>query len=275
VVGDGGADFGSEFVGGCLVEAGLEQQVVPANDGVLDEAVAGFGDLLLLLDASFLPPAFLARLFATVNPLPNLQPTWNLAPTDDAPVIRLDRETGARHLDVLKWGLIPYFTKDLKTARHPINARSDTVARLGMFKAAFAKRRCLVPATAYYEWRDDPEGKTPFAVARLDGEPVVFGGIWEHWRSADGDELTTFATITTEANQQLAPIQPRMPVIIEKADWPVWLGEVEGDVPALLRPAPETVLRLWLADQRVGNVKNNGPELLEQHGVETAQPALL
>jgi putative SOS response-associated peptidase YedK len=225
--------------------------------------------------ASFLPPEFLARLFATVNPLPNLQPTWNLAPTDDAPVVRLDRETGARHLDVLKWGLIPYFTKDLKTARHPINARSDTVARSAMFKAAFAKRRCLVPATAYYEWRDDSEGKTPFAVARLDGEPVVFGGIWEHWRSADGDEVNTFATITTEANRQLSSIQPRMPVIIEKADWPVWLGEVEGDVPALLRPAPENVLRLWLADKRVGNVKNNGPELLEQHGVETKQPALL
>jgi len=84
--------------------------------------------------SSFLPPEFLARLFATVNPLPNLQPTWNLAPTDDAPVIRLDRETGARHLDILKWGLIPYFTKDLKTARRPINARSDTVARSGMFK---------------------------------------------------------------------------------------------------------------------------------------------
>ena len=154
------------------------------------------------------PPEFLARLFATVNPLPNLQPTWNLAPTDDAPVIRLDRETGARHLDVLKWGLIPYFTKDLKTARHPINARSDTVARSGMFKAAFAKRRCLVPASAYYEWRDDPEGKTPFAVARLDGDPVVFGGIWEHWQSADGDELTTFATITTAANR---------PVIVDPA----------------------------------------------------------
>jgi len=180
--------------------------------------------------ASFLPPEFLARLFATVNPLPNLQPTWNLAPTDDAPVVRLDRETGARHLDVLKWGLIPYFTKDLKTARHPINARSDTVARSGMFKAAFAERRCLVPATAYYEWRDDPAGKTPFAIARLDGEPVAFGGIWEHWESADGHRLDTFATITTEANQQLSMIQPRMPVIIEKADWPVWLGEVEGDV---------------------------------------------
>jgi putative SOS response-associated peptidase YedK len=138
--------------------------------------------------ASFLPPEFLARLFTTMNPLPHLQPTWNLAPTDDATVIRLDRK-GARHLDVLRWGLIPYFSKELKTARRPINARSDTVARSGMFKAAFAKRRCLVPATAYYEWRDDPEVKTPFAVARLDDEPVVFGGIWEHRQSTDGDEL--------------------------------------------------------------------------------------
>ena len=135
--------------------------------------------------ASFLPAEFIARLFATVNPLPNLAPTWNMAPTMDAPVVRL--VDGARHLDALKWGLVPYFTKDLKKARKPINARSETIAKSGMFKAAFAERRCLVPAPAYYEWRDDPDGKTPFAVARIDGEPVVFGGIWERWKSPDGE----------------------------------------------------------------------------------------
>jgi putative SOS response-associated peptidase YedK len=136
--------------------------------------------------ASYLPPELIARLFGTVNPLPNLQPTWNLAPTDDAPVVR-PATNGERHLDVLKWGLVPYFTKDLKKARKPINARSETVATSGMFKAAFAKRRCLVPAPAYYEWRDDPEGgKTPFAVARVDGNPVAFAGIWEEWRAPDG-----------------------------------------------------------------------------------------
>ena len=123
--------------------------------------------------ASF-PRKFIARLFATVNPLPNLAPTWNMAPTMDAPVVRL--VDGERHLDALKWGLVPYFTKDLKKARKPINARSETIAKSGMFKAAFAERRCLVPAPAYYEWRDDPDGKTPFAVARIDGDPVVFGG---------------------------------------------------------------------------------------------------
>ena len=122
--------------------------------------------------ASFLPAEAIAKIFGTVNPLPNLAPTWNMAPTMDAPVVRLARD-GERHLDVLKWGLVPYFTKDMKKARKPINARDDNVAKSGMFKDAFARRRCLVPAPVYYEWRDDPDGKTPFAVARIDGEPVA------------------------------------------------------------------------------------------------------
>lgn len=158
--------------------------------------------------ASYLPPAFIARLFGTVNPLPDLRPTWNMAPTQDALFVRWDPERDERHLDVLTWGLVPSFTKDLKRARKPINARSETGATSGMFKAAFAKRRCLVPAAAYYEWRNDPEGKVPFAVARLDGAPVAFGGIWEAWSAPDGETLRTFSTITTEANRQLSAIQP-------------------------------------------------------------------
>jgi putative SOS response-associated peptidase YedK len=92
------------------------------------------------------------------------------------------------------------------------NARSETIAKSGMFRAAFAQRRCLVPAPAYYEWRDDPDGKTPLAVARVDGDPVAFGGIWEVWKSPDGEILQTFATSTTDANRQLSTIQDRMPV---------------------------------------------------------------
>jgi putative SOS response-associated peptidase YedK len=116
------------------------------------------------------------------------------------------------------------------------------------------------PKPLYYEWRDDPDGKTPFAVARVDGEPVAFGGIWETWRSPEGERLQTFATITTEANALLATVQDPMPVIIEKADWPLWLGEVDGDPALLLRPE---VLRLWPVDKKVGNVRNDGPELIE------------
>jgi putative SOS response-associated peptidase YedK len=221
--------------------------------------------------ASFLPPDLIARLFGTTNATPNYKPTWNLAPTDDAPVVRLASDN-ERHLDVLKWGLVPYFTKDLRKARKPINARSETVATSGMFKGAFAKRRCLVPAPAYYEWRDDPDGKVPFAVARVDGGPVVFAGIWESWRSPDGEVLHTFSTITTDANRQLAAIQDRMPVIVEKADWPLWLGEIEGNFPALLRAVPEGVLRVWPVDKRVGNVRNDGPELLAERQQEPVLP---
>ena len=223
--------------------------------------------------ASFLPAEAIAQIFGTVNPLPNLEPTWNMAPTKDAPVVRLSRE-GQRHLDALKWGLVPYFTKDLKKARKPINARDDNVAKSGMFREAFAKRRCLVPAPVYYEWRDNPDGgKTPFAVARVDGEPVAFGGIWQHWRSPDGEMLQTFATITTDANALLAPIQDRMPVIIERADWPLWLGELDGDPATLLRAAAEDVLRFWPVNKKVGNVRNDGPELIEP--VVPAEASLL
>jgi putative SOS response-associated peptidase YedK len=143
-----------------------------------------------------------------------------------------------------------------------------------MFRAAFAQRRCLVPAPAYYEWRDDPDGKIPFAVARIDGDPVAFGGIWEEvWKSPDGEVLQTFATITTDANRQLSTIQDRMPVIIERNDWPLWLGETEGDPGKLLRTLPENVLRVWPIGKAVGNVRNDGPELLEPTTV--AEPALL
>jgi putative SOS response-associated peptidase YedK len=236
--------------------------------------------------ASFLPPEALARLFGTKNPLPNLRATWNMAPTMSAPVVRRHPETGDRHLDALTWGFVPAFTKTLKEARKPINARSETAATSGMFRAAFAKRRCIVPASAFYEWRAvsgderradpgderravsgderraDPGGKTPFAIARADGEPMAFAGIWEGWRSPEGDILRSFAILTTTVNQQMSALHARMPVILQPDDWAAWLGEAGGDPAALLRPLPDGVLTLWQVDRRVGNVRNDGPELL-------------
>jgi putative SOS response-associated peptidase YedK len=124
-------------------------------------------------------------------------------------------ETGQRHLVTLRWGLVPYFTKDPKRAWKPINARCETVATSAMFRSAFAYRRCLAPAAAYYEWWYDPEGKTLFAVTRVDGGPVAFTGIWKEWQSPEGEVLRTFATMTAEANRQLSGIQDRMPVIVD------------------------------------------------------------
>jgi putative SOS response-associated peptidase YedK len=212
--------------------------------------------------ASFLPPELIARLFGTRNPLPNLKPTWNMAPTMDAPVVRRHPESGERHLDALTWGFVPAFTKTLKEARRPINARAETVATVGMFRNAFAKRRCIVPAAAFYEWQAGADGKTPYAIARTNGEPLAFAGIWEGWRAPDGNVMRTFAIVTTTANSQMAVLHERMPVILEPADWPVWLAEEAGDPATLLRPSNEGNLRLWPVDKRVGNVRNDGPELL-------------
>ena len=109
----------------------------------------------------------------------------------------------------------------------------------------------------------------------MDGDPVAFAGIWEEWQSPEGETLRTFATMTTESNRLLAAIQDRMPVIIEREDWPLWLGEVDGDSRTLLRPAPEDVLRVWPVGKEVGNVRNDGPGLLEPDRPADAAPAPL
>ena len=214
--------------------------------------------------ASFIPADRLHQLFRTVNPTPNLQPTWNMAPTRDAPVVRLHPETRQRHLDLLRWGLVPHFTKDLKAAKCPINARAETAAASGMFRGALAARRCIVPADAFYEWKTTPDGKQPYAITRADGAPLAFAGLWEGWRSPEGETLRTFAILTTTANAAMSQIHTRMPVILEQPDWPAWLGETETAPADLLRPAAEQTLRIWPVSRAVNNVRNNGAGLLEQ-----------
>ena len=121
--------------------------------------------------ASTLPPDAIRALFATTGPVPNLAPSWNVAPMQDTMVVRRHPETGERRLDLLRWGLIPSWTPDVKAARKPINARSETAGSSGMFKAALAQRRCPVTADAFYEWQAMPDGKQSYAIARRDGTP--------------------------------------------------------------------------------------------------------
>jgi putative SOS response-associated peptidase YedK len=213
--------------------------------------------------ASFLPAEAIARIFGTTNPLPNLAPSWNVAPTSDAAVVRRHPETGARHLDLLKWGLLPYWTKEPTRAQRPINARSETAAKSGMFHRALEQRRCLVPADAFYEWKVVEGGKQPYAIARQDGQPIAFAGLWESFRWPDQTVTRSFTILTTMPNAEMSELHDRMPVILEAADWPVWLGEADGNYSALMRPAPDGLLRTWPVDRRVGSPRNNGPELLE------------
>jgi putative SOS response-associated peptidase YedK len=213
--------------------------------------------------ASFLPAEAIARIFGAVNPLPNLAPSWNVAPTQSALVVRRHPGTAERHLDLLRWGLLPYWTKEPTKMQQPINARSETAAKSGMFRGPLAQRRCIVHADAFYEWKVVEGGKQPYAIARQDGKPLAFAGIWESFRWSDETVHRGFAIMTTTPNAEMDELHDRMPVILEEQDWPVWLSEAEGNHRALLRPAPDGTLRTWPVARRVGSPKNNGPELLE------------
>jgi putative SOS response-associated peptidase YedK len=208
------------------------------------------------------PVEEIRRIFETVNPPPNFAPTWNMAPTRLAPVVRRHPETGARHLDLLRWGLVPHWVKDLKATRQPINARAETAATTPMFRDALARRRCLVPIDAFYEWQAADGAKLPFAVARADGAMMVLAGLWEGWRGLDGEVIRSYTLLTTAACPVLRPLHERMPVILEPPDWPLWLGETGGDPAPLLRPSGAE-FRLWCVSTKVNNVRHDGPELLD------------
>lgn len=210
-------------------------------------------------------PAVLAALFA-LRELEDFEPRWNLAPSQAAPVVtRNDRRDGTA-LRTMRWGLIPSWSKDSKIAYRTINARSETAATKPSFRAAYKKRRCLVPATWFYEWRKEGKEKTPFRIQRADGEPLVMAGLFEHWKgSATEPQRTTFTVLTTSANEDMEGLHDRMPCLIERGDHQRWL-DVEHDDPdalaALLQPAPAGTLVHDRVSQRVGNVKNEGPDLL-------------
>lgn len=188
-------------------------------------------------------------------------------------VVRRHPTTGERSLDLLRWGLVPHFHKgELKTARRPINARSETAGGSGMFRGALAARRCLIPVDAFYEWKSLDGGKQPYAIARQDGAPLAFAGLWESWRAADEGILRSFAILTTAANATMRALHDRMPVILEAADWATWLGEDAGDPASLMQPAMDGVLHLWPVSKAVNSVKNNMPDLLDRIDDPMAPP---
>jgi len=222
-------------------------------------------------------PAAVARYFETVNPLPNIAASWNRAPTQDALVVRRHPETGARHLDALRWGLVPRWAKDASGAAKMINARSESIAEKPAFREAFRKRRCIVTADGFYEWRTEGKAKQPFAVAMADGAPMALAGLWEGWRGPDGSILRSCTIVTGAANAKLAPLHQRMPMILPRAAWPAWLGEVPADeaaLLALLQPCPPEAVLAWPVSPRVNKVAENDPALLARDPLAVAPAGL-
>ncbi|KAA2212659.1 SOS response-associated peptidase [Teichococcus oryzae] len=218
-----------------------------------------------------------AEHFEAVPPLPNIAPSWNVAPTQDAPVLRRHPESGARHLGSLRWGLVPRWARDASGGARLMNARAESVAEKPSFRDAFARRRCLVPADGFYEWRTEGKAKQTYAVALRDGAPMALAGLWEGWKSPEGEWLRSFSIITTEANAKQALVHHRMPVILPREDWPAWLGEAEAAPEALLdllRPCPPEWLSCWPVDNRVGRVAENDPALLGRDPLATPPPEL-
>lgn len=219
-------------------------------------------------------PSEVAEYFETVNPFPNTRPSWNVAPTQDALVVRRHPETGARHLDALRWGLVPRWAKDASGGARMINARAETVAEKPAFRDAYRRRRCLVPADGFYEWRAAAGGaragpKQAYTVQAADGAPLSLAGLWEGWRDpASGEVLRTFTIVTTAANETLRPLHDRMPVMLPRVAWPLWLGEAEEDAPgalsALLDGHLTPALEIWPVGPRVGRVSEDDAGLIER-----------
>jgi putative SOS response-associated peptidase YedK len=193
---------------------------------------------------------------------------YNVAPTTMQPVIREARDTGDRELVLMRWGLIPYFTKALSDVRGitTINARAETVATSPTYRTPFQRRRCIIPATGFYEWQKiSPSQKQPYRFDLSSGEPLAFAGLWDAWKEPKKSAqqvdtwLQSFTIITTDPNELMAPIHSRMPVILRPSDYDRWLSRAESD-PAhlpldLLRPYPADEMEAHQVHPGVGNVQ--------------------
>jgi putative SOS response-associated peptidase YedK len=194
---------------------------------------------------------------------------FNVAPSLEVYAV-IERED-QRRLGTLRWGFVPHWVRQLKGSRQPINARVETVASSRMFGDAFRRRRCLIPADGFYEWKDRGEGraKQPYLLADPDGQPLAFAGIWSVWRDPaqdDADPLYSTAIVTTAARGTMEELHHRMPVVLPESLWADWLTADEGEAPHLLDAvtslgAPR--LTATPISSRVNDVRNDGPELLE------------
>jgi len=229
------------------------------------------------------PPSLLAERFGAEEIVAEEEageassPRWNVAPSTKVWAVATSRSGGTRRLGAFRWGLVPNWSKDPSAGYRMINARVEKLKTSAAFKRALQRRRCIVPADAFYEWRRGPSGrgrKQPFLIRRCDGAPFAFAGLWDLWRPADDPEaelLRSCTIITTEANQLVARVHDRMPVALPAERWDAWLDPGNEDIHAmsgLLVPVPAEEMEMFPVGLDVNDVRNDGPELalpLEGH----------
>jgi putative SOS response-associated peptidase YedK len=200
-------------------------------------------------------PADLRDSFA-LSDIPVLKPRFNIAPTQPIATIRT-----AGVLEELRWGLVPFFSEGPKSVGGRwINARAETIAKLPVFRDSFAKRRCLIVIDGFYEWIKEGKSKRPFHIRRVDRQPFALAGVWDKWRNDDKTETIESCSIVTCASRGvIAPIHDRMPVILAKESWELWMQGNADDVGMLLVPRDPELITIEVSSA-VNSVKNDGPE---------------
>jgi len=196
-------------------------------------------------------------------PPSNFPPRYNVAPTDPIPIVRVDPRDGEREVAMALWGLIPFWMKEKPKAPH-INARAETVHKTPLFREAFAKRRCLIPATGYYEWQKRADGRQPYRFVRKDLEPFAFAGLWEYAR-VDEEGVISAALIVGEPNPLAAAVHDRMPVILLPDDYDRWLDNDTpvDDLRGMLKPYDVELMKAYAVSRAVNSVKNDTEECIQ------------
>ena len=208
-----------------------------------------------------LPQDAMAQLFEArpANDLPNI-PNFNVCPTNAVHVVHNQGE--GRDLVSMRWGFIPHWYKSPTDGPLLINARSETIAEKPAFRAACRERRCLIPATGFYEWTKDDEGKRlPWYIHPSDEQPLVFAGVWQDWER-EGERHRTCAIVTCKANPTMSQIHARMPVVLTPDQWALWLGENGHGAARLMTAAPDDFLDFYRVDPAVNSNRAKGPELI-------------
>jgi putative SOS response-associated peptidase YedK len=201
--------------------------------------------------------------FDVTSDLEDWTPRYNIAPTQHVPVIRQHPKEPRRDLSLLRWGLIPSWAKDPSAAANMINARSETAGTLPAFRDPLRLRRCLVPADGFYEWKRTATGKQPYCFEVNGGELFAFAGLWDRWRGSDGQWIRSFSILTTTPNALTSPVHDRMPVILGREDFDLWLDPGMTNVPVvseLLKPYDAAQMSAYPVSSRVNQVQNDDAE---------------
>lgn len=210
------------------------------------------------------PATVIAQIFQLAEVSETL-PQYNIAPSHSVSTVLYPTRESCRTYKQLQWGLIPHWSKDPKIGNKLINARAETVAEKPSFRQAFQKRRCLIIADGFYEWKTQPKQKQPYYFHLQNHQPFAFAGLWEQWQDPTGETLETCTIITTEANEIMAPIHDRMPVVLAKKDYEQWLDPTLTDssqLQPLLHPFPTSEMLAYPVSTKVNKPSVNFPELI-------------